>query len=89
MTHALENLKREPLSIGNVDEVTRSFKEVKYVCSNNKCGHTQVLRFFATDVVLPVTCCVKCRAGFGLPNVGLMMSEHKGMFPDKVEVVQG
>lgn len=57
-----------------------TLKEVDYVCTNVKCKHTQTIRYFADDKILPVTCCVQCRAGF---NMELMnqIAGHKGMFP--------
>jgi hypothetical protein len=56
------------------------FREIKYRCSKDSCGHTQVIRYFLDDTVLPFTCCVTCRAGFGI-EPGQMAAQHIGMFP--------
>ena len=60
----------------------RHYREVTYRCSSDRCGHTQTIRYFLEDSVLPVTCCVKCRAGFGVESVGLMIQTSRGMFPE-------
>lgn len=58
---------------------------VEYTCSN--CGAKQTIRYFSDDSILPVTCCVKCRAGFEvrseLPSqaVNYMVNKNIGMFP--------
>jgi hypothetical protein len=83
----IDGLKRVPLSIGQLSE-SRSFKEVKYTCSTPKCGNTQVIRFFLSDSILPVTCCVQCRAGFEMP-LAHQLAQHRGMFPGDSKVVQG
>lgn len=62
-----------------------AFKEVTYTCANSECRHTQTIRYFADDTPLPVTCCVKCRAGFGVELPVMMMG--KGMFPGKAVTV--
>jgi hypothetical protein len=61
-----------------------TLKEVIYTCTNAKrqCGHTQKITFFADDHILPVTCCVKCRAGFG-DSLEVMIGQQIGMFPSK------
>ena len=61
---------QEPLLALKSDE-DRGIVAVVYQCPN--CGDTQTLRYFRSEFVLPQTCCVKCRAGFG-NNPG-------GMFP--------
>jgi hypothetical protein len=55
-------------------------KSVTYKCSNASCGETMTLRFFVDDKPHPVTCCVKCRAGFGI-ELSTQMQNHIGMFP--------
>lgn len=55
--------------------------EVTYRCTAPKCGNEQTLKFFANENHLPVTCCVKCRAGFGGVAVVAMVENHIGMFP--------
>lgn len=53
-------------------------KEIVYRCSNQKCKHEQTIRHSHGEIPLAVTCCVKCRAGFG---VTLDNTAHIGMFP--------
>jgi hypothetical protein len=55
-------------------------KEITYRCANEQCDNEQVIRYFANLSVLPVTCCVKCRAGFGV-DVPKMIEHGIGMFP--------
>jgi hypothetical protein len=54
--------------------------DVTYKCSNPPCGHKQTISFFTGEPSLPVTCCVKCRAGFGI-ELARMHAEGNGMFP--------
>ena len=62
--------------------------ETVYTCTNAKCGHTQTITDFAEQRILPVTCCVKCRAGFG-KELEEMLARHIGMFPgESVEVIE-
>lgn len=61
------------------------FHEITYECSRQRCGNKQTIRFFATDPILPVTCCVSCRAGFGM-DLGEMIASHVGMFPVRTPV---
>jgi hypothetical protein len=53
---------------------------ITYQCSKPSCGHTQVITYFPDDAPLPTTCCVKCRAGFGV-DLSEMMNRRIGMFP--------
>lgn len=68
------------------------FTEVEYACKNPACGHTQTIRYFSDlvngkpDVILPVTCCVKCRAGFG-KELAEQYQAKLGMFPGKQTAV--
>jgi hypothetical protein len=55
-------------------------KEITYRCSSEKCGNEQVIRYFANLAHLPVTCCVKCRAGFQI-DVMKQLEHGVGMFP--------
>jgi hypothetical protein len=59
------------------------FKELTYTCATPSCGHKQDIRYFAADAVLPVTCCVKCRAGFG-KELAEQYQSRIGMFPGPV-----
>ena len=58
---------------------------VEYTC--NICEAKQTIRYFTNDSILPVTCCVKCRAGFEVRSespsqaVSYMISKGIGMFP--------
>lgn len=61
----------------------QTLKEVTYTCT---CGHKQIITFFPDDTILPVTCCVKCRAGFGV-ELRDMIAFQKGMFPSKPVVI--
>lgn len=54
--------------------------EVTYRCTSPKCGNEQTIRFFSNEDHLPVTCCVKCRAGFGV-ELPAMAANKIGMFP--------
>lgn len=54
--------------------------EVTYRCVNPKCGNQQTLRFFSHENHLPVACCTKCRAGFGV-DLQPMLENKIGMFP--------
>ena len=63
-------------------EKQRTLHEVIYTCSNKDCRHQQTIRYFADDAILPVTCCVKCRAGFNV-ELGMQMNRGVGMFPGK------
>lgn len=60
--------------------MSSTLKEVDYTCSNPKCKSTQTIRYFADDKILPVTCCVACKAGFGV-ELMQQIAGHKGMFP--------
>lgn len=60
----------------------QALKETVYTCTNSRCGHKQTITDFADEKPLPVTCCVKCRAGFGI-ELGAMLASHTGMFPGK------
>lgn len=61
---------------------------VTYTCSNKKCGDTQTLTFWDTEHPLPVTCCVKCKAGFG-KELDVMIGHNIGMFPgEAVPVIE-
>lgn len=62
-----------------------TIKESTYTCS--KCAAVQTITYFADDQVLPVTCCVKCRSGFGV-ELGAMLANHVGMFPGKASFVR-
>ena len=53
---------------------------VKYICTNPKCGNEQTLLFFSNENHLPVTCCTKCRAGFGV-ELQAQFQNKIGMFP--------
>lgn len=68
------------------DAIEQTFVEVEYRCSRQKCGHKQTIRFFSPEDILPVTCCVNCRAGFGVETVQ-MMQNHVGMFPVDSKIV--
>lgn len=57
----------------------QALKETVYTC---RCGHKQTITDFADEKPLPVTCCVKCRAGFGV-ELPMMLGSHTGMFPGK------
>lgn len=57
-----------------------NMKEVKYRCSNSKCGATDMGRFFPNEAPFPVINCYKCHAGQGL-DIGTMIAQGKGMFP--------
>lgn len=60
----------------------RDYLEVTYKCTNSKCGHTQVVRYFPDDAPLPATCCVACRSGFGNDmSYGAMAANGIGMRP--------
>jgi hypothetical protein len=60
--------------------MSQECKEIKYRCADAQCGNEQTIRYFTNDPVLPVTCCVKCRAGFG-KELKDQMAFHIGMFP--------
>lgn len=64
------------------DSHDSQFRDLTYVCA--QCGHTQSIRYFHSEAILPVTCCVKCRAGFGIPTSGEMVMRNVGMFPELV-----
>lgn len=68
------------------DAIEQTFVEVDYRCSRQKCGHTQTVRFFSPEECLPVTCCVHCRAGFGM-ELMQMIQNHVGMFPISNRIV--
>lgn len=60
---------------------------VTYRCTNPKCGDEQTLLFFSNENHLPVTCCTKCRAGFGVA-MQQQLEAKVGMFPTKKTVVE-
>jgi hypothetical protein len=60
--------------------VGQNFREIRYRCTNDKCGAEQTIRYFVDDSVLPFTCCVACRAGFGKDKQD-QASFRIGMFP--------
>lgn len=62
--------------------MSRTFREVTYTCAREGCGNQQTVRYFADDPMLPITCCTKCRSGFGV-DLPQMMEQRKGMFPSK------
>ena len=62
-----------------------SFREVVYTCT--KCLCTQKIRYFFDDVVLPIVCCVKCRAGFGI-ELREMLAQGNGMLPGKPVLIE-
>lgn len=55
-------------------------RDITYVRSKASCGHSQIISYFHDDKPLPVTCCVKCRAGSGI-ELREQMADHIGMFP--------
>jgi hypothetical protein len=57
-----------------------SYREVKYRCATDGCGNEQTIRYFLDDTILPFTCCVKCKAGFGKDTKD-QAAFHIGMFP--------
>lgn len=61
--------------------------EITYKCTNPKCGNDQTLLFFGSEDPLPVTCCTKCKAGFGVEQAA-MAANHIGMFPVSKRVVE-
>ena len=68
----------------------RTLKEVVYTCTdylNKRCTHKQTITFFPDDPILPVTCCVKCRAGFGT-ELNAMLGQGIGMFPGKALTIE-
>lgn len=62
----------------------KEFKAVTYECSTPNCRHRMTVRYFPNEILMQVACCVKCKAGFGLP-VEKMLADHQGMFIKKVE----
>jgi hypothetical protein len=56
------------------------FREIKYRCTSDGCGNEQTIRYFLDEVLIPFTCCVKCRSGFG-KEPSQMASYRVGMFP--------
>jgi hypothetical protein len=61
-------------------EHDKHFREIKYRCTNPKCGAEQTIRYFPDDTLLPFTCCTACKAGFG-KEVKDQAAYRIGMFP--------
>ncbi len=60
--------------------MSEELHKVTYRCTKRGCGNIQTIAYFNDDLPLPVTCCVKCRAGFGMDIAG-QIAHHLGMFP--------
>jgi hypothetical protein len=57
-----------------------------YKCNNPDCKNTQVITDQDGVRPLPITCCVKCRLGFGV-DLNTMLSTGSGMLPSHHEVI--
>ena len=64
---------------------TDTLHEVKYECNTPRCGNKQTLRYWPDESILPVACCTKCRAGFGM-ELDKQMMTRTGMFPAVAKV---
>lgn len=57
----------------------RGIVTIVYKCS--ECGDEDSERLFSDKPIPTALCCVKCRAGFGIPVQNWGVTDHPGMFP--------
>jgi hypothetical protein len=56
--------------------------EVKYRCKTERCGNEQTIKYWEHEAIMPATCCVKCKAGFGKEyGYAEMAARGMGMLP--------
>lgn len=60
-------------------DADRGIITIVYKCS--ECGDTDTERLFSDKPIPAALCCVKCRAGFSVPNDRWGLTDHPGMFP--------